>query len=591
MEFLTKEGYSVQLLDTATKERLGIGPAMPGGPSYIVVHDTGVLGLRADEFLAQLKVEPLPETEIELDLKPDLAHLIVDDRQIIECVPVFEGTPEQAPHVHFQDSDDVHFLGGDPNQKAIAVMYCYGNDIDLDKAYSKLVNCLAYTCFTFGMPPRFCCVGHNFLDPKFQIDPVRGLAYGRRSFQQLVEDVIRVFGQLHELKNKLPKVQEFNPPINVRTSIRVQLRAGYPSTLSTLESTIAPETDIMCDGWTLDGDTISGNSIWLRDTQGRFFWSGAISKALFDQWIPANIPFPEPVVDWSKSCIELPDAWLQTQGEGIRIVLIDSGIDIEHPNLDHIAEDHRSGAVQIVNPTEDVEGHGTHCSGIVNARLYFGKGIKGIAPKAEVFVFKARDDRKGYNSRRVKEGIEWAKTKKADIISMSLNAIPQANLGATLKETASQGVVLLAAGGDNTELLNNKILFPARSPHCIAVGAINDRTFNQSIAPLYQQNVAAPLERLNFILPLLEMNSCFLTQPNGTEAPYFKKEKGSSMATAYMSGVFALLLSHLRNNEGRDQVPVSELIEKVLEHSKDLASDYTPMDGFIRIYNPKKVTT
>ena len=512
-----------------------------------------------------------------------MAHLVVDDLQIIECVPVFDGKPEQLEHVNFTDMVDVNFLGGEPNKKSISVMYCYGGNINVDKAYLKLVKCLAYTCFKFKLPPRFCCVGHQFLDPKHQIDPSRGLSYGRKSYHQLMEDVLEVYSELNELKAKMPIIQTFESQIKIRTSFRINLREKRPSTLSKLVKVIPPETEVLCKGWTLEGDAINGNSLWLQDPSNNFFWSGAIDQPVFNQWLPDDIPFPSKLVDWSKKCPELPNEWLPAQGEGIRICIIDSGVDNDHPNLAHIPETHRKGASTIENPVEDVEGHGTHCTGIINARSFFEKGIRGIAPKAEVFVFKARDDSVSYNAKRVKEGIDWAKEKKAHIISMSLKIIGSEALDKEFEALFNENIVLVAAAGDTQKLLKNEIIYPAFNPHTIAVGTIDETTYRNDISPLYQQGTAQKLEALNFVLPFIEMNSCFKTKATGNQQPYFKKWKGSSMATAFMSGTFALLLAHLKQNEGIDQMSIPNLINRMHQHSTLLEFAFNPMKDFIPV--------
>jgi len=581
MDFLKNENFNIQHLNPLTTRRLGKDRLIAGGPGYIVVHDTGILGFQAADYVDRLKQNHGDDI--------DMAHLVVDDLQIIECVPVFDGKPEQLEHVNFTDMVDLHFLGGEPNKKAISVMYCYGGNINVDKAYLKLVKCLAYTCFKFKLPPRFCCVGHQFLDPKHQIDPVRGLSYGRKSYDQLMEDVLQVYGELNELKAKTAIIQTFKNPIIIRTSFRVNLREKRPSTLSKLVKVIPPETDVLCKGWTLEGDAINGNSLWLQGTSNNFFWSGAIDQPVFNQWLPDDISFPSKLVDWSKRCPELPTEWLQTQGDGVRIVIIDSGVDIDHPNLAHIPDTHRKGASTIENPVEDVEGHGTHCSGIINARSFFEKGISGIAPKAEVFVFKARDDSVGYNSKRVKEGIEWAKEKKAHIISMSIESDGSEVLDNEFEALFNENILLVAAAGNNQELLKNKILYPAFNPHCIAVGTIDESTYLNDILPLYDQGNAEKLEVVNFVLPLFKMTSCFKTKVTGNQKPYFEKLEGSSMATAFMSGAFALLLSHLKQNEGIDQMSIPDLINRMHQHSTPLESEFNPMRDFIHIYNPKKL--
>ena len=71
-------------------------------------------------------------------------------------------------------------------------------------------------------------------------------------------------------------------------------------------------------------------------------------------------------VNWASSILGIPDVWQLTQGEGIKVAILDTGIDLDHPDL-------ASAIVETEDFTgdgiEDASGHGTHCAGIVGARL------------------------------------------------------------------------------------------------------------------------------------------------------------------------------------------------------------------------------
>lgn len=122
-----------------------------------------------------------------------------------------------------------------------------------------------------------------------------------------------------------------------------------------------------------------------------------------------------------------------TQGEGVRVSVLDTGVDIAHPDLDLYTEDEddptypggwaefdATGEKHTDTEPHDVYGHGSHVSGtVVGGDAYNGTNI-GVAPGADLMHGKVLDDFGGGTFASVIAGFEWSYENDADVISMSL---------------------------------------------------------------------------------------------------------------------------------------------------------------------------
>src|SRR5690606_21294642 len=105
-------------------------------------------------------------------------------------------------------------------------------------------------------------------------------------------------------------------------------------------------------------------------------------------------------------------------GRGIKIALLDTGIDYNHPEL---SQSYRGG-YDFINDDDDPmddNGHGTHVAGIL-AAAQDGKGIVGIAPDAEIYAIKVSDKKGSGSFSDLAKGIAWAIDNDIDIVNMSI---------------------------------------------------------------------------------------------------------------------------------------------------------------------------
>lgn len=151
---------------------------------FIVVHDTG----NANSTAAQ----NVKYYESSRDSMEASAHLFVDDKDILECIPALTAPVEKAWHVRYNVPYDNEKFGVNANDAAIGVELCYATDgsINNEEAYKRYVWVLAYICARFNLNPASSIVAHEHLDPTRRNDPSTALEKMNRTFQNLIEDVV-----------------------------------------------------------------------------------------------------------------------------------------------------------------------------------------------------------------------------------------------------------------------------------------------------------------------------------------------------------------------------------------------------------------
>lgn len=265
-DFLQKYVITPRYLTAPSKRRSG--RSLSPGVRFLVAHDTGNPGSSA---AANVKYY-----ETSRDEQSASAHLFVDHREIIECIPALTAPPEKAWHVLYNVPTDNQLYGHNANDAAIGVEYCYGGAIDEDESYRKYVWVLACLCHRFELDPARAIVGHFLLDPRRKTDPVTGLAHSRRTYEQLLRDVVAEFSECTGRAPSPVVVTAENQSGQVRATVRLNIRQGKPSIRAPIMQTIGVGTTLNYAGWSDEGDPINGNPRWYRDEQGNWFWSGGV---------------------------------------------------------------------------------------------------------------------------------------------------------------------------------------------------------------------------------------------------------------------------------------------------------------------------
>ena len=176
--------------------------------------------------------------------------------------------------------------------------------------------------------------------------------------------------------------------------------------------------------------------------------------------------------------MQAPAVWKIARGAGIRVGVVDTGIDSRHPDLAGNFRGGKSFVGDILVPTADGDGHGTHVAGTI-AALDNGEGVVGVAPEAELYSLRVFDAKADFvNGSALIEVIDWSIANGLNVLNMSLGGPETSQLEAEAFARAKQNGILVFAssGNDGVRLIN----YPAGYDGAIAVGAI-DATFN--VAP------------------------------------------------------------------------------------------------------------
>lgn len=221
--------------------------------------------------------------------------------------------------------------------------------------------------------------------------------------------------------------------------------------------------------------------------------------------------------------MKLPQAHALVKGNSIRVAVVDTPVDAKHPDL--------AGAVaasyDATGAADRPHSHGTAIAGIIAAH---GR-LTGAAPSVQILAIASFSAQVSTaTSMNILKGLDWAGASSADVVNMSFSGAADAELRRMLGALKRKGIVLIAAAGNKGP--NSPPLYPAAEPDVIAVTATDadDRLFNQANRGKHIA-VAAPGVAI------------LVAAPNGS----YNMESGTSMASAQVSGIAALLLEHNRN--------------------------------------------
>lgn len=178
---------------------------------------------------------------------------------------------------------------------------------------------------------------------------------------------------------------------------------------------------------------------------------------------------------WSVTSVQAPSVWFLTRGEGVRVGIIDTGIDLGHPDLQAA---YRGGYDFVHNdsvPEEEAEGggfaHGTRMAGIIAASDN-DFGLVGAAPGVSLYALKIFPRSGGASTSNVIRAIDWAIANKLDVVSCSFGGETPSRLEEEAYARARRAnVLVIAAVGNHASWVR----YPAAYPSVVGVGA-TDRT-------------------------------------------------------------------------------------------------------------------
>ncbi len=225
-------------------------------------------------------------------------------------------------------------------------------------------------------------------------------------------------------------------------------------------------------------------------------------------------------------------------GKGIKVAVLDTGLDLKHPDFIGRSIVSKSFISGVAN-AQDGHGHGTHCTGTACGPLKPSQGRRyGVAHGAQIFIGKVLSDQGSGGDTGILAGIDWAIANKCEVISMSLGA-PICNTS-TAYETAGQkalnaGTLIVAAAGNESRRSMGKfecVGRPANSKTFMAVAALDS---NLAVADFSNRDTARnPGTAVDIAGPGVNVYSSW-PMPTRTRVI-----SGTSMATPHVAGIAAL---------------------------------------------------
>jgi subtilisin family serine protease len=310
-------------------------------------------------------------------------------------------------------------------------------------------------------------------------------------------------------------------------------------------------------------------------------------------------------LQWGPQQVRAHQAWGASTGAGQVIAIVDSGVDLDHPDLDGKL----AGGVTFTGCADQPGGcgngdwesgpavagapspHGTHVAGIAAAETGNGIGIAGTAPDARILAVKALTD-EGGTFEEIAAGIRWSVDHGADVINMSLGALPGvqalvitgviADVQEAIAYARSKGVVVVAAAGNDTASICGTPAFDDGALCVAATDRLEQRAWYSNFAFKPElQAVSGPggaglVDCREDVISSVPLNAepGFCEQSEGT--PGYDFYAGTSMATPHVAGVAALL-----TGQGRSDAETLDVLQRTARTpGSGTRGTYTPVYGY-----------
>jgi serine protease AprX len=245
---------------------------------------------------------------------------------------------------------------------------------------------------------------------------------------------------------------------------------------------------------------------------------------------------------------------VQGDGAGVILCIVDSGIDMGHPDFKNLELAGWLDAIDGATQPYDDEGHGTAMAGIVVAQ----DGLEGNAPGVSLLVAKAIGEEGTGDDVQIAEAVDWCVDNQADIISLSLGGdqgfgsgfLSSDALEESVEDAIDEGVFVVAAAGNDGEDDDGDVESPGSVEDVICVGGItrtgsiwtgssegdnNGRIWPNPILPRDDPDKKPEIVAPAHEVPILMAGG----MDNGA---WWGWSSGTSAATAWVSGALAIVL-------------------------------------------------
>lgn len=277
--------------------------------------------------------------------------------------------------------------------------------------------------------------------------------------------------------------------------------------------------------------------------------------------------------------IRAEEAWSVARGEGTVVAIVDSGVDLAHPDLvDRFFRDAKGvivGRDYVDGDTvpQDRNGHGTMVAGIAAAATGNGIGMAGVAPATRIMPIRVLDADGNGRGSDVDAAIRWAVDNGAHVVNLSLESVaplPGTILSqapnAAVKYAWDRGVVVVAAAGNSGSPFTD---YPASSP-VLLVGATDRDDVRASFSDTGRRDAV--------LAPGVEIIStwCRPVAAGCDPETRYGQASGTSFSAPHVTGAVAVVLS-----SGRD---AATAVRRLRETAEDLgAAGPDAQNGYGRI--------
>lgn len=265
------------------------------------------------------------------------------------------------------------------------------------------------------------------------------------------------------------------------------------------------------------------------------------------------------------------DSVAELDGRGVVVCVVDSGVDLDHPDLRGVELRGWRDSINGIDEPYDDEGHGTAMTGIIVS----DGGLDGVAKRVDLLVAKAINDEGQGTDGTVSDSVDWCVQQGADIISLSLGGsqsfgsdfFTTDELERSVDDALDSGVFVVSSAGNDGEDDDGDVGSPGSVEGVICVGGItrsgtiwsgssegdNDgRLWPNPILPR-----SDPHKKPEIVAPGHEVPVLMASGVGNSE--WWGWSSGTSAATAWVSGSLALLLQEnpdlqRENSSGRQAI-------------------------------------